>query len=609
MHLVSLGTATQPFKALPDQEATLISILRFMAEHDPPLHINREGYRAVIRVQLGQEKTNKEQQWAQLKLLSWPPWKSERTAMDADITHYDHGISRAARTLRRMYEAGYSPTNWEKTAQLYAGWDVDGTPTIQSRVILGTHFGSESALWTARISTTRTAQEAWAAFLAYQDTKLGYDSEVYLAILKRLHGEEKRHHQKINTSLLPGDSPDVQPLPPSTHLYTYTRTPVPSLENFIDQSINKGIKFNSRCLSFIITTATSLKQGIKYLSISKNSEVKNLLTGRGSISHIPTPILISFISLLCRHSATSLSKALRSVNLNPHHGSYMIFNERINADHPLALVMWILIRRCEEEILIRGRNALLLALSKDATVRGLVGLFLQGGVEMEGVAYRFAWAVMETINLPMDDVAFRAVCLVVEKLAGAVGRGRVGSPRVDAPRVDTPGRAGNSRRVADPRMEPPRVDSLSMNPPGRMNSIRPQNLPPKPSPTQKLETLFNSLVEDTPTSTILISNQPANPTQDYPPLPIPHPVSLHAYIRALGVWGDDSALLRALEYICAHKDQLEALRDRNAERLVRRCLVACRLFLRDKERGREVVEGVGWVWPEEGEVGEYLRGG
>ncbi|KAF2214340.1 hypothetical protein CERZMDRAFT_29351, partial [Cercospora zeae-maydis SCOH1-5] len=54
MSLVSLTLAEQPKKDSDYQEASVIPILRYMSEHQPPLHINREGYRAVVRIQLGQ---------------------------------------------------------------------------------------------------------------------------------------------------------------------------------------------------------------------------------------------------------------------------------------------------------------------------------------------------------------------------------------------------------------------------------------------------------------------------------------------------------------------------------------------------------------------------
>ncbi|MDV2687690.1 hypothetical protein RYX56_25405, partial [Alkalihalophilus lindianensis] len=75
------------------QEAAIIRILSAMAEHEPPVQIDREGYRAVIRLQLAMGKTDSEQQWAALKALSWPPWKEDRTRMDSEIGP-EHGISR-----------------------------------------------------------------------------------------------------------------------------------------------------------------------------------------------------------------------------------------------------------------------------------------------------------------------------------------------------------------------------------------------------------------------------------------------------------------------------------------------------------------------------------
>lgn len=113
LKLVSMSTAENPFKDNHHQEAAMVPILQYMAEHTPSMQINREGYRAVIRVQLGQRKSHEDQQWAELKSQAWPPWKVDRTAMDEYIDVQNYGQSKAARTLARMREAGYAPEEWE----------------------------------------------------------------------------------------------------------------------------------------------------------------------------------------------------------------------------------------------------------------------------------------------------------------------------------------------------------------------------------------------------------------------------------------------------------------------------------------------------------------
>ena len=162
MHLLSLPTAVEPYEDAVHQQSAIVRILRHMSNHTPSLQINREGYRAVVRIQLAQGKTTEERHWAELKALSWPPWKQERTAVDALVTHKSHGVSRAAETLRQMREAGYPPHRWEKAAKLYTGWDLDGTPTVQTRASLGSgsFYKKDAAIWVARIATTRTVQEA-----------------------------------------------------------------------------------------------------------------------------------------------------------------------------------------------------------------------------------------------------------------------------------------------------------------------------------------------------------------------------------------------------------------------------------------------------------------
>lgn len=96
MHMISEPTAVAPFKNIVYQEAAVVRILAAMSEHTPPLQIDRDGYRAVIRLQVASKKTESEQHWAGLKALSWPPWKEDRTSMDSELGP-DVGVEQAWR--------------------------------------------------------------------------------------------------------------------------------------------------------------------------------------------------------------------------------------------------------------------------------------------------------------------------------------------------------------------------------------------------------------------------------------------------------------------------------------------------------------------------------
>ncbi|KAI6880056.1 hypothetical protein KC334_g16882 [Hortaea werneckii] len=64
-------------------------------------------------------------------------------------------------------------------------------------------------------------------------------------------------------------------------------------------------------------------------------------------------------------------------------------------------------------------------------------------------------------------------------------------------------------------------------------------------------------------------------------LTVPSAAILHAYIRSLGWRGDHQGLLLLVEWMVEHRSELaeQRARDRNGERLMRRAMIALRVFL------------------------------
>ncbi|KAL8853053.1 MAG: hypothetical protein Q9221_002083 [Calogaya cf. arnoldii] len=83
LQLIGLPSKESPYKSLPHREHAQHILLRKML--DSGLVVNREGYRAFALTQLAHRKTESEREWARLKGPTWPPWKADRTGMDADI--------------------------------------------------------------------------------------------------------------------------------------------------------------------------------------------------------------------------------------------------------------------------------------------------------------------------------------------------------------------------------------------------------------------------------------------------------------------------------------------------------------------------------------------
>jgi len=597
MHLISLPTAVAPYDDAVHQEVAIVRILRFMSEHTPSLEINREGYRAVIRVQLAHEKTGQERRWAELKALSWPPWKHERTAMDALVTHTEHGVSRAANTLRRMVEAGYNPLAWEKAAQLYAGWDVDGTPTIQTRTVLGSGnlYSRDAAIWVARIATTRTVQEAWAAYLAYEDINTGQSQAVYLAVFKRLYEEERRpriqkpgvrvqRHERV----LSGDGREAEPLPPSTHLYTYTRTTPPTVEAFFRQLSGRGVTLSGECLAFIVQNASSLQLGHEFLRHAYPDDGTGSPSLRPAVAlqHRSSSVFVAYIGLLCRFSNIPLSKVDGDAsNIFPV-PSLTLKKHSLNRLHPLihAIALLDAYRPTQRP----AWNLVLQAFSREATLKSMrfvVEIHTQVPEDEESakrrqdkgavLAYRLVRRVLrmfEELHIDLDTTGLHYACLAAERLTLACWR----------------------ILRQDVRDAPPHY-RRSQAPKGLMyevNALRRSN-----SHVSRLKGLFRILVGDDPADTTAPSSGGPDPRglSGLPRLLVtPSPALLHAYIRALGWMADYDGLLGLTRWMVAHQTELaqQRARERKGEHSMRLAVIALRVFLDRHWLAASVVDGV-----------------
>lgn len=600
MLLLAVPTVVEPIKNNIYQERAIIRVLRFMVEHYPPLQLNREGYRAVILVQLAQRKSPNEQQWAEVKALSWPPWKEERTAMDADITLENHGVSKAHETLKQMRDAGYGPEEWERVAAIYTGWDTDRTPTVQTLVLLGsggTRFRSGAAAWAARITTTRTVQEAWACYLAFEDENLPPDQEVYLAIFRKLHKEEARqareskptkgrdeHGDFYRPRLYPGDSQEVEPLPPSTHLYTYTRTPPPTLEAFYGQLRTQGIDLEEHCMAYLIAKADTLGKGIAHLvtAAERQPAILGLLSldPQVDLSLIPMPIFAAFIELLSRFSRVPLSTAmpgnLQDTTQDSHFSTEILDKQKLNINHSLVRSIELLKRR--RPLFRPAWNSVLRAFGHESSLQNLWTAITSTRqvrptpanhhtqpmtTEQERwraaiTAYRLVRRVlslMRETHLDLDIAGFHALCLAVENVTIACWM----LLRDEVKQAE--------RGLREPQWIKQAVALLRSS-----------------NHTERLKGEFRTLVGDQDTDPSIHGLAEAE-VEEGLRLPrlfwVPSPVLLHAHIRALGWMADYQGLLDTVAWMVEYRHELEERRerDRNGEIVMRRALVALRVFL------------------------------
>ncbi|TKA73906.1 hypothetical protein B0A49_05023 [Cryomyces minteri] len=541
--LLALPASLDPYKSIPKHERAQFDILRCMAEHSPPLAVTREGYRAIARVQLARKKTSREKDWASLKARSWPPWKEDKTAVDIE-KGVEYGTSRAGDALNRMREAGYAGGLWAEVAGIYAGWDTDGSPTIQTRKLpvrvaaptrariqaqrasiqdsvqdqratnIQDDGDTHHSLWIARIDATRTTQEAWACFLAYEDLGLSHP-DVYQVTFVKLYEESKRLRRDSQVGerrqyrvdfqdlhpdepLLAGDMKEVLPAPVSPNEATYVRVEPPTLEHLFDQMIEKGIWPSEKSLAYLVAHAPSLLLGIKFLR-NGGKDYKAIVD-----------------ALLSTHpSETDLGFCSDSVMTVMSPGVHPSINEIMT----LKLMRRIM-------------------------------------------------ATMSKIGLDIDYTGFRQVCIGLERATIAAlkitRQGRnlssTGTEEGDVALDDFVYYDGSSTKVLQEATEVLTKGSTY------------------------IKVLFRALVGVGRMSDVA---EVYDTVGGDPERPIPrvlagiHPVVLHSYVRALGRLGDRQGLLELAEWMAEYQEELnENIREaNNGRRTLRLVLTSMRVFL------------------------------
>ncbi|KAG9192385.1 hypothetical protein G6011_11119 [Alternaria panax] len=542
--LLSLPATSRPVVAAVHQEKAQFQVLQYMASRSPAIVVTRLGFRSVARNQLAHAKTPQEREWAELKASAWPPWKENRTAMDEE-KGYEFGASRASQLLHRMYEAGYRGRLWEDIAQVYAGWDTDSSPTIQTRTTLplfSSHYNDAKQLrpllWAGRIRATRTRREAWACFLSHELSGEPADPAIYLAMFEKLYYplversiplefpsdigdtlEEDTNH------LLPGDMKEVLPDPLSTLHYVYLSEPVPGYRELLRRMQAAQVKPKNRLLAFLLETCPDFDMGLDLLAMARKNftgRIGQILDGihNQGITNQPIPgyLLKAILVFLCRYGRVehALSKKLDFLPPEQH-----ALELRSNRQYFVEYAYMLL--RHEQPVY---RPAWAVIIEKLARQRD--------GKQIETVArYRLICDIleqMEQIDLDVDDEIFRLVCTATLYAVQAVHQGFASIE--------------DARHV------------LSTSSP-------------------RLRALFNSLIG----ANADMQSPTGHQTDNVVPSHVPGSAELHAYVRALGVLQDYEGLYSFTTWLTKHHAEVTARAEaqRSGRNVLFRTLVALRL--------------------------------
>ncbi|KAL8999596.1 MAG: hypothetical protein Q9169_001556 [Polycauliona sp. 2 TL-2023] len=620
LQLIALPSSESPYQSLHHRQRAFFVLYHRMIDPKARLTISREGYRAFIRIQLAHRKTASEREWALLKGPTWPPWKADRTGMDADIGP-ESGISRATTGLRHAAASGYGPKVWERAARILAGTDGDQSPTIQTRstmiplsfasmpqasmpslplchasesgLVRGTSQPDAPAIWIARVKATRTLREALGCFLACRDQGTFMNDRLYEVMIEKILYDDKRRRDTHDTMdlderdtpapkqvAMPGDGREVAESSTSHNQAISTREPLPTVSILLKQMRKHGFQPGGRLLALLWTHARSYEEGIEALGMSTvRQSVQSILVHwqeqprdqiatsdvHALLKTLPDWLLAAYIKFLCKFAEPTTDPESRRMGATRKKHLKQAFR-LVRARLPVYRPCW---------------NHLLALLSRHGTF--FVGT-KQHKRHMEPVV-KFDRAcklldTMDSLNLDMDFTGFSHLCAIVNNAhaeADAEGRSefvKTRFARMVRPSYYTHGELNNLS------------DYCRSNSGGDKADRHDQN------GFARLPRLFRT----------------------------PHPAHLHVYIRCLGQHDDSGGLLELMHWLAVFADEVidEAKELANGRTMFSRCLTALQAFGGQErsqeyqyglEHLREVLHDRGdqWsAWPSDEEAERYF---
>ena len=601
LKLLSLPSSQHPFLSIPLHQRAQFNILERMDRFDPPLIITREGYQAIISVQLAHRKTSSEREWAQAKAKSWPPWKEDKLGIDSD-RGVDMGASRAMNSLVKMYEAGYGPQGWQRAAEILSGWDTDRSPTIQVRIdshsINRLHWTTKRLkpdlrkgefspeVWAARIRATRTVNESWASFMACKKELGTVPASIYYAMLERLVEDRRRrgregtagvHHRpdvtmSADLQVLPGDGRETLAAPPDPREGIHVSTPAPSIHELFDTMIAEGHQPEGRFLTFMLRGAQSFAEGLTYIKYSTLSgNTKDLLLAqkvrseqevRDALQSLPDHAFAAYIRHLARFGVSLSKNKISTVSsMKSRHRYWNATFDPLNHAHRL-LCLARPHYRAVWQALLDGFS------KKDPKTKEIP--FDPSGYLEDLVVWDLvlnAVRHMREVDLQFDFHDLILVCRSIEKIIRASQLVLL-SARISNDSTGTRSKLADTERISEEEM----LDEA------RSSAGELLALPA----TSFAKSLFE---EASGTLLTNISSQPITVAEPLPKLlHVPGSSELHVFVRVLGVAQDFVGILQLVKWMSRYAAELRALSKESAsgQRLLRRTLVATRVFLEGK---------------------------
>lgn len=618
LKLLAAPASTQPFISATRQQRAQFAVLRRMNQFDPPLVVDRTGFRAVIKMQLMHKKTAREREWAQMKSHSWPPWKEEKLGIDADIGP-EHGVSRAKEALQLAQEAGYAMKGWEQSASILAGWDTDGSPTIQTRHIFdlplehddpGLDDLEANHEWASRIRATRTLNEGWALFQQCKSEVCKPSEIVYQAMLGKIIFEAKRSKSESSgrwtpPEILPGDGPETYPESAVGRETVYLRTKAPDVDEFVELTLAHGIRSRGPLLAMVLANKTSLESGFRTLVqsalprkykaafLEEPSDSVHPHLRATALQRIPPYLFEAFVSFLTRFGSREIKlrkddpfadisnfAMARTLRISPLlHAALLIQQYQPRSRRPWTYLLRALAHDNSLIGFVYGRNFLR---SRDSDIVGR-------DINAWHIALRVLHWMGEAGVTP-DMECFMQLCNCLE-------RAIITAERLPYLSHNSAGRQDIFEMARAVLSKGPSVVKEILKDCVRTDAG--EEMVPKPLLKEKA-TIEEEIQDEVEQSELKLRAdkgdngedvESPNPNGDKNFLPpscllprlieVPRAAHLHQFIRVLGLMQDHGGLLDLIEWMALYAEEIQtqAEEQRSGARMFRRCLVATRVFL------------------------------
>lgn len=338
--LIALPTSDGPFRNVELLQQCQFNLLQKMSTLGTP--ITREGFRAIISVQIANKKTTQEADHVRGMGRNWPPWSTERDGWHASHRGaYEGVVSRGGQMIQQMVEAGYGLTTWDEEATVLSGKDTDRTPTVQTRGFWK-HGGSEekALIWAVRIRATRTIDEAWWNFCEcsaigsvphlsiweemFEKTimaerlarKMLKENIIRKMVLEQSYVSREdiwlREQMNQQRQVVPGDGKELIPPPLNPKSGIFNRERPPDVQGLFSVMSQQGVRPGNNLTALLIAQPASTKfvgdvlqhwdpEQARILSIWDSELAINQPCNLGpSDKPINNKVITAFLTRLCR---------------------------------------------------------------------------------------------------------------------------------------------------------------------------------------------------------------------------------------------------------------------------------------------------------------------